>query len=302
MRVLSIGNFSAHSWDGSRPDEIHIAKALQSLGHEVRCVQRESLPVDFKDSDFTLVAQWDGYNIEDIKRLPRPIVFWAFDYQADGQAWHEELIANSDLYLSKRIADSKYPNWQWLSQDFAPTFLDKPNPPFSEKNIDILFTGSYLPWATERNKTLKAVDEHFNLVIHSVNSWDGFNNVRPAILDEGLPELYARAKIILSIDHTLEAGYWSDRLAQIMCCGGFALQRYVPMMEVHFPEGQGFDYFYSKDDCLKKISKWLSPGEEQYREDIARFGYEYAQENLKVINRVGDLLTIVNAYLSIRPL
>ena len=313
MRILSIGNFGK-SWDGSICDEEHIAKALEELGHEVTRLQREqsfdTLPGG--DVDFILMAQWDGYHpmtIPNLKIAYRPyeapgeappIIYWSFDYQADGQEWHEKLIANSDLYLSKRIADSKYPNWQWLSQDFAPKFLDKYTLPV-EKDIDVLFTGSYLPWATERNETLKAVDEKFNLVIHSVNAWDGFNNVRPAILDEGLPELYARAKIILSIDVTIEAGYWSDRLAQIMCCGGFALQRYVPMMEVHFPEGEGFDYFYSKNDCLKKISKWLSPGEEQYREDIARYGYEFAQQNHKVINRVRDLLTIVNAYLHVRP-
>jgi hypothetical protein len=314
MKILSIGNFSGRGWDGSITDENHIADALESLGHEVIRQQRDDPNLEYggtinngkedTDPDFILIAQYDHYPEDMIKGLrvtfpTSKVVFWSFDYQEWGQPWCENLIASSDLYLSKRIADSKYPNWQWLSQDFAPEFLHKAEP--ITKDIDVLFTGSYLPWAAERNKTLKAVDEKFNLVIHSVNAWDGFNNVRPAILDEGLPELYARAKIILSIDHTIEAGYWSDRLAQIMCCGGFALQRYVPMMEVHFPEGEGFDYFYSKNDCLKKISKWLSPGEEQYREDIARYGYEFAQQNHKVINRVKDLLTIVNAYLHVRP-
>ena len=211
MRVLSIGNFN-YGWDGSICDEEHIAQALEELGHEVYRCQREELedchyigdtfPGPF---DFTLVAQWDGFDkchrndctivgclsLDGIGKVNKdfhgPLVYWAFDYQADGQEWHERLVRESDLYLSKRIADSKYPNWQWLSQDFAPTFLIKYNKPV-EQDIDVLFTGSHLPWATERNETLKAVDEKFSLVIHSVNDWPSFKDVRPPKMDMELPE------------------------------------------------------------------------------------------------------------------
>lgn len=288
MRVLSIGNFG-YGWDGSICDEEHIAGALEELGHEVVRCQRDSLQLGALGLfDFTLIAQWDGYG--DVSTLPKPLVYWAFDYQADGQRWHEELIDAADLYLSKRIADgSKYSNWQWLSQDFAPKFLDKSlieTRQLSNKDIDVLFTGSYIPWATERNETLKAVDEKFKLVIHSVNGWPGFKDVRPPIMDEGLPELYARANVVLSIDHTLEAGYWSDRNAQIMCCGAVPLFRYIPLSEHTFHDY--VDYFYSVDDCLKKIQWGMK------RDYIS---YRYAQDNLKVINRVKDLLTIVNAYI-----
>lgn len=297
MKILSIGNFFNPSWDGSICDEEHIAGALEELGHEVIRWQRE-IPLNprikdiHEDYDFTLIAQWDGYN-HVVDLLPRPLVYWAFDYQADGQEWHERLIAESDLYLSKRIADSKYPNWQWLPQDFAPKFLDKYHVPL-DKDIDVLFTGSYLPWATERNKTLKAVDEKFNLVIHSVNAWEGFKNVRPPIMDEGLPELYARAKVILSIDHTIEAGYWSDRNAQIMACGAIPIFRYVPLSETVFRDH--VVYFYDKEDLLYRIPQLL----ERPQEDLDSAGqgaYEYAQDYLKVKNRVQDLLTIVGSIL-----
>ena len=295
MRILSIGNFFGPSWDGSQPDEEHIAQALEELGHTVYRVQREeSLGIPLTDGlpDFTLIAQWDGYG--DLSHLPKPLVYWAFDYQADGQEWHEWLVEQADLYLSKRIADSKYSNWQWLSQDFAPKFLDKlPSSKTVEKGIDVLFTGSYLPWATERNETLKAVDEKFNLVIHSVNEWPGFKDVRPPIMDDGLPELYARAKVILSIDHTVEAGYWSDRPAQIMACGGFVLHRYQPLISSVLHSYVG--YFYDIPTCLQSLGHWLEADED--RENLAVWGYEYAQRELKVKNRVEDLLNIVQGVL-----
>lgn len=304
MRILSIGNFSGPSWDGSLPDEEHIASALESLGHEVVRWQRE-IPLNPKlawlheDYDFTLIAQWDGYN-HVIDLLPKPLVYWAFDYQADGQEWHERLVAEADLYLSKRIADNKYPNWRWLSQDFAPEILRK-NPEFHPIDIDVLFTGSYLPWASERNATLKAVDDKFNLVIHSVtpDQWvaEGFKNVFGPVMDEGLLALVSRAKINLSIDHTLEAGYWSDRNAQVMVCGGFVLFRYIPLSETVFRDN--IDYFYGVEDCLERIAYWLEPKHDQERLNLAQKGHTFATYNLMDRNRVNDLLTIVRSILCV---
>ena len=295
MKIVFFGNFG-RGWDNSICDEVHISDALEELGHEVVRCQREERPILNERYDFVLMSQWDGYGENLIRDLHTglniPVVYWSYDYQADGQEWHERLVKESDLYLSKRIADSKYPNWQWLSQDFAPSFLDKHPTPI-EKDIDVLFTGSYLDFATERNETLKAVDEKFNLVIHSVNAWEGFKDVRPPIMDEGLPELYARAKVILSIDHTIEAGYWSDRPAQIMCCGGFVLHRYQPLISSVLRSYVG--YFYDIPSCLLSIEYWLEADED--RENLATPGYEYAQKELKVKNRVEDLLNIVQGIL-----
>lgn len=301
MRILSVGNFLNPSWDGSIPDEEHIAQALEELGHEVIRQQRESeWNEPIPDVDFVLIAQWGGYPdfLSNFKDAGIPTVYWAFDHQDQSQEWHQRLVQGADLYLSKRIADSIYPNWQWLAQDFAPQFLDKA--PEVNKDIDVLFTGSYLPWATERIETLKAVDERFNLTIHSVtpNEWkaQGFKNVHGPVMDDALPALIARAKVNLSIDHTIEAGYWSDRPAQIMCCGGFVLHRYQPLCETRF--GAWINYFYGVDSCLKGIEHWLDADED--REIVAATAYEFAQENLKVRNRVNNLITIVENHLENR--
>lgn len=220
-----------------------------------------------------------------------PLIYWAFDHQDQFQEWHLRLIAESDLYLSKRLADAKFSNWQWLSQDFAPSFLDKVES--GKKDIDVLFTGSYLDWATERNETIKAVGEHFNLVIHSVNSWPQGNE--GPVMDNGLPELYARAKVVLSIDHTIDAGYWSDRNAQAMACGAFVLCRYVPMMTSVFRNN--IAYFYNTKDCIEKLGNLLQPQFIPLRAEISKKAYEYAHTNLMVRNRVMDLLTIVEGIL-----
>lgn len=299
MQILSVGNFGT-GWDGSQCDEEHIAGALEELGHEVFRYQRETtlMPKLTGHPDFILIAQWDKYSdelLEQIRMLESPIVYWAFDYQADGQEWHERLVREADLYLSKRIADSKYPNWQYLSQDFAPKFLDKLGVSV-QKDIEVLFTGSYLPWATERNETLRAVNEKFNLVIHSVNSWpEEWNlDVRPPIMDEGLPELYARAKVILSIDHTIETGYYSDRNAQIMACGAMPLFGYVPLSESTFHDG--VIYFYNIEDCLGKIRRMLKLTDEDL-DSLGERAHKIAHITLMVNNRVKDLEVIVNSFM-----
>jgi hypothetical protein len=293
MKILSIGNFTT-GWDGSICDEEHIAQGLEYMGHHVTRWQRgEPVPSRHEGYDFALIAQWDGYGSELFKMIKvycaGPIVYWAFDYQAEGQEWHERLIDMADLYLSKRIADSKYDNWRWLSQDFAPMFLHEYTG-YVEKDIDILFTGSYLPWATERIETLRAVDKMFNLTIHSFtpDAWinEGFKDVHGPVMDADLPKLIARANLNLSIDHTIEAGYWSDRNAQIMVCGGNVLSRYVPMAEATFKDH--IHYFYNVDDCLAKIEQGVAHSADSYY---------YAQSNLKVVNRVQDLLTIVGSIL-----
>lgn len=303
MRCLLIGNFGT-GWDSSICDEEHIAQALESLGHEVVRQQREDSNLvtggtintgQGDDVDFILIAQYDRYPdnmVSDLKKTFQvPIIYWAFDYQADGQAWHERLVEQADLYLSKRVADSKYPNWQWFSQDFAPQFLSE-HYQSVKKDIDVLFTGSYLSWATERTATLQAIDEKFNLHVYSVtpSEWvqTGLKNVHGAIMDRDLPELIARAKVNLSIDHTIEAGYWSDRNAQIMACGGFVLSRYVPMMESRFHSH--IAYFFGVEDCLETVGYWLEHNED--REMIAAEGYEYSPI-YKAKEKAADLLNIV---------
>jgi hypothetical protein len=315
-----VGNFTK-GWDGSICDEEHIASALEEIGHKVTRWQREqdfSLIEGIENYDFVLLSQWDGYNIEALTKAKKycndkssrtPFVYWAFDYQKWDQQWHQDLIALSDLYLSKRIADSKFDNWQWLSQDFAPAFLNKPSNIIYDKNhkidhtiiipkdIDVLFTGTYQDSATERNNTLKAVDDKFNLTIHSVNpeAWKaaGFKNVHGPVMDYDLPVLYQRAKIVISIDSFIEAGFWSDRVAQAMCCGAFVLHRYQPLCNVAFHSYVA--YFYDIPSCLKSLEYWLEADED--RENLAERGYEYAQRELKVHNRVMDLLNIVQGVL-----
>lgn len=301
MKILSVGNFTT-GWDGSICDEEHIAKALEQQGHYVVRGQRESLFQNLIPEsvfDFILIAQWDNYipdMVPKLRGMLKPggrIAYWAFDYQPPGQPWHDRLIGEVDIYFSKPFADAQYPNWKWLSQDFAPDFLmAEPHLPESEKDIEVLFTGSWVPWpsAQARVDILKAIDERFDLHIYGVtpDDWkrEGFKNVHGPAMDHQLPNLINRAKINFSMDHTYAAGYWSDRNAQIMACGGFVLFRHVPFSEAIF--GDNIAYFYNTEDCLKKIEKYLA--NPTAREAVAHHGKVYALNKMMAYNRTYEMM------------
>lgn len=300
MKILVIGNFTT-GWDGSICDEEHIATSLEKLEHEVERWQREETnnPTTPAAHDVVLIAQWNQYPANLVDRLKESsnglIVYWAFDYQEDGQDWHERLVKEVDLYLSKPLSDSKYDNWQWLSQDFSPPFLDKV--PTERKDIDVLFTGTYLPWAKDRIEVLKAVDKEFNLHVFSMTPDDwkraGLKNVNGPVMDIPMSGIVSRAKINLSIDHTISAGYWSDRNAQIMASGGVVLFKYVPLSEAVFRNH--VLYFNSVDECLDKLRYWLEPGRHYELGNFRHQGYKFAHANLMVDNRVKDFITIVES-------
>jgi hypothetical protein len=311
VKILSIGNFTT-GWDGSICDEEHIAKALEELGHEVVRWQREEAKIvafSFQDplvdfeADFVLIAQWDGYPkdllpmIKETAMKPK-VVYFAFDYQEDGQEWHERLVQEADLYLSKPFKDYKHPNWQWFPQDFAPDFLNRQMIAVPQ-DIDVLFTGSWVPWESgkKRVEVLKAIDKKFNLHIYGVtpDQWkaEGFKNVHGPVMDHDLPALIARAKINFSMDHVHSTGYWSDRNAQIMACGGFVLFRHVSPAELIF--GNGVAYFHTTDECLKKIEYYLKRPKE--RDRIAAQGNAQAIMGLKVKHRAFELIQVVQEIL-----
>lgn len=304
MKIAIIGNFR-RGWDTSVTDETHIADALNS-NHFVYKIQRDEIQwEELPQLDIAIIAQWDLYPDDFVERLKKTcgkpiVIYWAFDYQSlPRQPWHEHLAIDADIFLSKEMDNREEylamgANFHWLPQDFAPATL-KPAEEV-EKDIDILFMGTYLPHAVERNRLLKAIDDKYNLTICSITPVDwkhaGFKNVQDVMIDEESAKMVARAKINISIDHTNKEGYWSDRNAQIMVCGGFVLFRYVPMSEIVF--GSTVEYFHNEEQMFKSIDKYLKA--DSLRDMWAKFGQEYADNHLRVGNRVHQMMQIVESY------
>jgi len=297
--IAVIGNFGT-SWDGSIPDESHIADCLTVLGYSVTTQQRED-GIPKGNFDLVVVSQWNGYKKDFIlnmkKKLKCPVVYWAFDYQFDShEDWHFEMAEQADLFLSPEMGHMEQyiqrgVNFRWLPQGFAPMFLDKMN---VFKEYDVVFTGTYLPQCQFRTDVLKAVSEQYNLDVFSVtqNEWkaQGLQRVNGPVIDYDLPELYGKAKVVLSVDlFPGVMGSWSDRNAQAMACGACVLYKYAPLSEEEF--GDGVVYFKTIEECLARIDFLLK--NQDIASEIAKNGYIIARTKLMAIHRVKNLITIV---------
>jgi len=296
-KVLFLGNFWK-AWDGSVCFENYIKDSFETLGHIVYPIQREKWREEVKKVDkvdFILISQWEGYgDIKELRKFKAPIIYWAFDYHWQTLAdWHINLAKEADLFLSKELEhkdfyEKKGVNFHWFLEDFAPDFYDRR---FPSPTYDVVFTGSYLDWAKERTELIKAIDKKFNLEVYTftVDQWEKQGvNVHSFAHDDELAEIVAKSKINIAIDHVNSAGYWSDRVARIMALGGFVLNRYVPQQELIFKDY--IEYFKDTDECLEKIAYYLK--HDNKRERFAERGYKYAQENLKCINRIKELIII----------
>ena len=119
-----------------------------------------------------------------------------------------------DLFLSPEF--KPLDKHRWLPQAFAPMFLDIHRPiiqrqEFGEdKDIDVLFTGTYLPQCTFRTEVLKAVDEKFKLHVCSVtqNEWNeqGLKDVNPPV-----PKIFYVK---------FQPYFWFDKVNKVLVSGG----------------------------------------------------------------------------------
>lgn len=311
MKILVVGNFGI-SWDGSACDELHVSTALANMGHDVTEWQREK--VSEKEGypsgnfDYILISQWNGYPLDICDYLHElydcPIVYWAFDYQWHSrEAWHLSLVKNVDIFLTKeagRIGDysrmAHNTSINWMPADFAPDGLTAN--PQKEKDIEVLFTGTYLPNSEDRTDFLRSVDKYFDLHIYSVThqQWadEGFANVHPPVVDQAMYDVVGRSKVNISIDLFYDAGFWSDRNSQIMAAGGLVLFRHVPLSELIYHDY--ITYFHSIDDGMAKLSQLLAKTDEE-RERMAARSMEYAQKNLTAHARVHDMHVLVESML-----
>lgn len=127
----------------------------------------------------------------------------------------------------------------------------------------------------------------------------GFTLHHPPIWEEDFQYMIEHSKICLAATGTspLE-GYWSNRIARYMVCGGFTLARYVPGMERSLgPEGENLAYWQEAADCVEKIRYYLAHDDE--RAEIAARGQQFARKYLTFDYRARQMMTILRMELGL---
>ena len=115
MRLCLVGNFGISY--GQISDDLHLANALEAIGHEVVKIPREQF-LSRMDETFpafaaTIFFKWRGFVPEDIKawrkKTNAPILAWTFDFMLIHD-YFLPVLKEVDLWLGEELG--LLPKWK----------------------------------------------------------------------------------------------------------------------------------------------------------------------------------------------
>ena len=315
MRVGFIGNYQS-GYVGEISDESHLAREIESLGHEIYRIPRdewreyviEGFPQnkyknvpEIDQLDIIIFAKWNGFYdgsfiIKAREKYKCPCFLWVWDFM-QGEAWHMEMARAADLYLGNDVYSGFYKNFTnayYFPFDVSDKNYDRL--PIIEKLYDVSFFGSWIPQGN-RQEWLKEINKVYPITVFTWNpkGWpEEFKGVRMPVYGDDFAYRVAQSKICLgfSVDpHTW--GYWSNRVGKILTVGGFLLYQYAPGMELFLRDGVA--YFSSPQEAVEKIRYYLFNDEK--RQDIADIGYEIGRTRFTSKGRIEDLMILADRFI-----
>ncbi len=149
----------------------------------------------------------------------------------------------------------------------------------------------------ERIRTLQALGRQFPIDLYTRSDISDFSHV-PGIRCRGgvtthyeMPKVFHYSKINLNITmHSIQSGL-SQRVWDVLGCGGFLLSNYQSEIPEYFTIGRDLDCFENIDELKEKIAFYLS--HEDIRKEIAHNGLEKVQANHTYIHRVCQMMNLL---------
>lgn len=295
---------------GHHRTEASIARAAESLGHEVRFIdvgRWRRLPVallrwrlDAFGADTLIFTRYAAELGPDaVRRLSRRR--WAATWYFDLPLTPEILLlghATQRLFTTYRDTVPEYRKTgiaeaYWLPQGMDP-LIDAPAPSWpSEFACDASFIGSG-PFP-HRWPVLQAVAKVCRLQVRGPG-WEAAPNDIPVSGGEIRGEAFAQATSAAAI--SLGASFSpeqarsrcsaSNRMWKAMGCGGFFLGEYVEGIEMFGREGEECSWYRGAEEAAEKARYWLGHPEERTR--IAAAGRAHALAGHTYAHRLELLL------------
>lgn len=326
MKVYMVGNFNQPFCS-----EVHWAKSLEKLGHEVtkkqeNTIKRGVLKDEVLGHDlFLWVRTWDGFvthkDLEDIRSLGIPSVnvhldlFIGISREATldtDPRWRTDYVFTADGDpKSQEIFEAHGINHHWLRAgvfDEGCEMFEPNNDP--ELQGDIVFVGSGKEYGHPEWPYRKQLIEFLEKTYP--NQYRKYGYPQKLVREADLNQLYANAKIV--IGDSLNIGfnhpnYWSDRVYETIGRGGFIIHPHIEGIGNDFvtydfkvDDGGFWDkapapvelvtYQYGDFAMLKqRIDYFLK--EDKYREEIRKNGFERVKRDHTYLNRMKEMLDIV---------
>ncbi|OGO14218.1 MAG: hypothetical protein A2Y53_03690 [Chloroflexi bacterium RBG_16_47_49] len=318
MKVNFVGSFTT-GYVGEVSDESHLAREIETLGHEVRRLPRDKwrehvltgatypdMPTDL-EADINIVAKWNGFNDGRFVSALRqesggaPVFYWVWDYMQN-EDWHLKMVEEADLYLANDVYSGNYDhfsNCYYFPFDVSDGEIDKTGPDYeSIKRRNVAFFGSWIAQG-DRQEWLQKINREVPVTVFSWNwqEWPKeFTDVHPAVYGLEFANEVGITRICLGFSVYSHAwGYWSNRTGKILSVGGFLLYQYAPGMELFLQDG--VVYFSSPEEAVEKIRYYLDSKHEQERWRIALKGYRIGRNRFISAERVKELMILAERFI-----
>lgn len=208
-------------------------------------------------------------SLDTIKAIKTPIISIWGDLEASEQV---SLAQSLEPYMYKMVGTANKSVVESLGYTYAHVPKDPRifNNPDKERDIDIVFSGSYGYGREERQKAmLHLLNNGINLVHGGSEGGDHFTT-------EEYADRYKRAKMALSFSQARGMNVVNARPFEVMLCGSMLIEQESPeLAKLYTPY---VDYVPWKDevDLLEKVRYYLEHEEE--RKSIASNGCKKTQE------------------------
>ena len=106
-----------------------------------------------------------------------------------------------------------------------------------------------------------------------------------------MPFVFRQSKINLNITTRSISSGLSQRIWDVLACKGFLITNYQPEIDMFFEDGVHLVTYKSPDELIDKINYYLI--HDQQRERIAQKGFDFVNENGKVVDRVISIISAV---------
>lgn len=143
----------------------------------------------------------------------------------------------------------------------------------------------------ERIRILNALSENFQVDLFTRSDTSAVTNVRchnGVSTHREMPLVFNRSKINLNITiRSIQSGL-SQRIWDVMGCGGFLLTNYQEELPEYFEIGKDLECYENISDCIQKIQYYLA--HDDIRREIAANGYKKVKAMHTYTIRIAQIL------------
>ncbi len=228
-----------------RPDFI-VLVIYKQFGTDMTVIDRETIEA----IKVPIISIWGDLEADEVLAMCKDVE--PYMYKVIGTASKEIVEANGYKYMH-------------VPKD--PTIFNNPN---KERDLDVVFSGSFGYGRDERREVLQyLIDNGIKLTAGGSEGKDHFTT-------EEYADRYKRAKIAISFSQARGKNVVNARPFEVMHCGAMLLEQKSPELAKLYTEGEDYGVWITKEDLLEKIRYYLEHEEE--RCDIADSGHKKTQE------------------------